>query len=75
MPFDPCMVRPLRIEEATAIMRMLYDDFACHCEPKILDNNLQLVLDRLADRSVQKSFIELLPLPSGSKDLNRIRHL
>lgn len=63
------------VEEASAIMRMLYDDFACHCEPKVLENNLQLVLDKLADRALQKSFIELLPLPSGSKDLNRIRHL
>ena len=63
------------IEEASAIMRLLYDDFACHCEPKHLENNLQRVLDKLADRSLQKSFIELLPLPSGSKDLNRIRPL
>lgn len=63
------------IEEASAIMRLLYDDFACHCDPKILENNLQRVLDRLADRSLQKSFIDLLPLPSGSKDLNRIRPL
>lgn len=63
------------VEEASAIMRMLYDDFACHCEPRVLENNLQLVLDKLADRALQKSFIELLPLPSGSKDLNRIRHL
>lgn len=63
------------IEEASAIMRLLYDDFACHCEPNVLADNLQLVLDKLADRANQKSFIELLPLPSGSKDLNRIRHL
>ncbi len=63
------------IEEASAIMRLLYDDFACHCDPQILEDNLQRVLNKLADRSVQKSFIELLPLPSGSKDLNRIRPL
>lgn len=63
------------IEEAAAIMRLLYDDFACHCEPEYLANTLQRVLDRLAERALQKSFIELLPLPTGSKDLNRIRHL
>lgn len=63
------------IDEASAIMRLLYDDFACHCEPKHLENNLQHVLDKLTDRALRKSFVELLPLPSGSKDLNRIRPL
>jgi hypothetical protein len=61
------------IEEARAIMRLLYDDFACHCEPEHLGNSLQRVLDRLAERATRKNFVELLPLPSGPKDLNRIR--
>lgn len=61
------------IEEASAVMRMLYDDFACHCEPAHLETSLQRVLDRLAERSTRKSFIELLPLPSGPKDLSRIK--
>ncbi len=63
------------IEEAGAIMRLLYDDFACHCEPEHLGNSLQLVLDRLKERATRKSFVELLPLPSGPKDLNRIKPL
>ena len=33
------------------------------------------VLERLAARSKTKAFVELLPLPSGPKDLNRIRPL
>ncbi|MFO0647206.1 MAG: hypothetical protein U0326_13280 [Polyangiales bacterium] len=61
------------IDEAAAIMRLLYDDFACHCEPEHLGNSLQRVLDRLAERATRKNFVELLPLPSGPKDLNRIR--
>jgi hypothetical protein len=63
------------IDESTAILRLLYDDFACHCEPEHLGNSLQRVLDRLAERSTRKAFVELLPLPSGPKDLNRIKAL
>jgi hypothetical protein len=63
------------IAEARAIMRLLYDDFACHCEPAHLANSLQRVLDRLAARAERKSFVELLPLPTGPKDLHRIRPL
>ncbi|MEQ1567405.1 MAG: hypothetical protein ABMA64_17315, partial [Myxococcota bacterium] len=63
------------IDEASGLMRLLYDDFACHCAPEFLENSLQLVLDRLAERSQRKSFVELLPLPTGAKDLGRLKRL
>ncbi len=63
------------LEEASAIMRLLYDDFMCHCTPDFLENSLQLVLDRLTERSKRKPFVELLPLPTGAKDLGRIKKL
>ena len=63
------------IEEASGLMRLLYDDFACHCSPEFLENSLQLVLDRLAQRAERKNFVELLPLPTGSKDLGRLKRL
>jgi hypothetical protein len=63
------------IEEASALMRLLYDDFACHCSPEFLENSLQRVLDRLAEREKGKSWVELLPLPTGPKDLGRLKRL
>lgn len=63
------------IEEASALMRLLYDDFACHCAPEFLDNSLQLVLDRLKTRAARKNFVELLPLPAGAKDLARLKRI
>ncbi len=63
------------IDEASAIMRLLYDDFACHCAPEHLGNSLQLVLDRLAVRAQRKSFVELFPLPTGPRDMPRIKKL
>jgi hypothetical protein len=65
----------MAIDEARATMRLLYDDFACHCDPVLLAASRQRVLDRLAERSTRKNFVELLPLPSSSKDLNRLRAL
>lgn len=65
----------LPIDEAAATMRLLYDDFADHCAPEFLENSLQLVLDRLEDRAKRKSFVELLPLPTGPKDLHRLKRL
>jgi hypothetical protein len=56
-------------------MRLLYDDFADHCAPELLENSLQLVLDRLEERARRKSFVELLPLPTGAKDLHRLKPL
>jgi hypothetical protein len=61
----------LAIDEASAMMRLVYDDFACHVPAEFLENSLQLVLDRLAERAKTKSFVELLPLPTGVKDLGR----
>jgi hypothetical protein len=65
----------LPIDEARALMRLLYDDFADHCVPELLENSLQLVLDRLEERARRKSFVELLPLPTGAKDLHRLKPL
>jgi hypothetical protein len=63
------------IEEARAVMRLLYDDFACHCAPEFLGNSLQVVLDRLEERRKRKSYVELLPLPTGAKDIGRLKAL
>jgi hypothetical protein len=65
----------LPIDEARAVMRLLYDDFACHCVPETLASSLQLVLDRLEERAQRKSYVELLPLPTGPKNLRRLRKL
>ncbi|WP_437724516.1 hypothetical protein [Sorangium sp. So ce861] len=65
----------LPIDEARALMRLLYDDFADHCAPHLLENSLQLVLDRLEERAKRKSFVELLPLPTGPKDVHRLKPL
>lgn len=65
----------LPLEEARGVLRLLYDDFATHCAPEFLDNSLQIVLDRLEERSHKKDFVELLPLPTGSRDLHRLKRL
>lgn len=65
----------LPIDEARAVMRLIYDDFADHCAPELLENSLQLVLDRLEERTRRKSFVELLPLPTGPKDVGRFKPL
>jgi hypothetical protein len=65
----------LPISEAQAIMRLLYDHFATYCAPEFLANSLDLVLRRLEERAQRKSFVELLPLPTSSKDLHRLKKL
>jgi hypothetical protein len=65
----------LPIEEARAVMRLLYDDFACHCALETLASSLQLVLDRLEERAKTKAYVRLLPLPTGPKNLKRLRKL
>jgi hypothetical protein len=65
----------LPIGEARAVMRLLYDDFACHCAPDTLASSLQLVLDRLEERAKTKAYVRLLPLPTGAKNLKRLRAL
>jgi hypothetical protein len=63
------------IDEARALMRLLYDDFACHCAPEHLASSLQRVLDRLEQHALSKPTVELLPLPTGPKDLQRLKRL
>jgi hypothetical protein len=63
------------LEEASSLMKLIYDDFASHCAPEFLESSLQLVLDRLEARSKKKEFVELLPLPTGPKDLSRLKRL
>jgi hypothetical protein len=65
----------LPIDEARAVMRLLYDDFACHCAPETLESSLQLVLDRLEERAKSKEYVRLLPLPTGPKNIKRLRKL
>ncbi len=65
----------LPIDEARAVMRLLYDDFACHCAPETLASSLQLVLDRLEERAKTKEYVRLLPLPTGPKNIKRLRKL
>jgi len=66
----------LPIEEASAVMRLLYDDFACFCDPSLLKNSLDVVLDRLeARREKGKNDVALLPLPTGPRNLHRLRRL
>lgn len=65
----------LPIDEARGLMRLLYDDFADHVAPDLLENSLQLVLDRLEERARRKSFVELLPLPTGPRELHRLKPL
>jgi len=65
----------LPIEEASGVMRLIYDDFACHCAPEFLANSLQIVLDRLDARARTKDYVRLLPLPTGPKDLGRLKRL
>lgn len=66
----------LPIDEAGAVMRLLYDDFAVFCEPKHLATSLDVVLGRLEDRRARgKNDVALLPLPTGARDLKRLRPL
>lgn len=65
----------LPIDEARAVMRLLYDDFACHCAPETLASSLQLVLDRLEERAKTKEYVRLLPLPTGPKNIKRLKKL
>ena len=66
----------LPIDEASAVVRLLYDDFACFCDPGPLKDSLNDVLERLARRREQgKRDVALLPLPTGAKSLHRLRKL
>lgn len=66
----------LPIDEARAVMRFLYDEFACFCSPAFLRNSLEIVLDRLEKRRAQgKKDVALLPLPNGPTNLNRLKRI
>ena len=66
----------LPIDEASAVMRLLYDDFAEFCEPKHLASSLDVILGRLEDRRARgKNDVALLPLPTGGRDLRRLKPL
>ncbi|RIL00291.1 MAG: hypothetical protein DCC71_18805 [Proteobacteria bacterium] len=66
----------LPIDEAKAVIQLLYDDFAEYCEPKHLATSLDVVLTRLEERRARgKNDVALLPLPTGANDLKRLRPL
>jgi hypothetical protein len=66
----------LPLEEARAVIRLLYDDFETFCEPAHLASSLDVVLARLAERQARgKQDVALLPLPSGAQDLRRLKAL
>jgi hypothetical protein len=66
----------LPIDEARAVMRLLYDDFATFCEPTHLATSLDIVLRRLEERRAKgKDDVALLPLPTGARDLKRLKPL
>jgi len=66
----------LPIDEARAIIELLYDDFETFCEPQHLASSLDIVLGRLEERrSRGKNDVALLPLPTGPRDLKRLRPL
>jgi hypothetical protein len=66
----------LPIGEASAVMRLLYDEFACFCTPEFLQNSLDVVLRRLEERRAKgKPDVALLPLPTGAKNLQRLKRL
>ncbi len=64
----------LPIDEARAAIRLLYDDFQTFCEPTHLVSSLDVVLGRLEERRVKgKNDVALLPLPTGARDLKRLK--
>ena len=66
----------LPIDEARAVMQLLYDDFATYCEPTHLVSSLDVVLGRLEERRAKgKNDVALLPLPTGAHDLKRLKPL
>lgn len=66
----------LPIDEALVTMRLLYDEFACFCTPELLQDSLDVVQARLEQRRAQgKPDVALLPLPTGPRNLQRLRRL
>lgn len=66
----------LPLDEAKAVVRLLYDDFAFFCAPEFLANSLDVVLQRLEERRARgKEHVDLLPLPTGARDLQRLKRV
>jgi hypothetical protein len=66
----------LPLEEARAVIKLLYDDFETFCEPAHLATSLDVVLSRLDEREARgKRDVALLPLPSGAHDVRRLKPL
>ena len=66
----------LPLDEARTIMRLLYDEFACFCTPEFLQNSLDVVLRRLEERRAKgRADVALLPLPTGPRNLHRLKRL
>ncbi len=66
----------LPLDEASATMRMLYDEFACFCTPEFLQNSLDVVQTRLAERRAKgRTDVALMPLPTGATNLHRLKRL
>jgi hypothetical protein len=66
----------LPLEEARAVMKLLYDDFATFCDEKHLATSLDVVLSRLDERErAGKQDVALLPLPTGAHDSRRLKPL
>jgi hypothetical protein len=66
----------LPLEEARAVMRLLYDDFQTFCSKDQLAISLDLVLKRLDEREATgKDSVELIPLPTGPNNLHRLKRL
>ena len=64
----------LPIDEARAVIQLLYDDFATFCAPAGLASSLDVVLSRLEERRTRgKDHVALLPLPTGPQDLKRLK--
>ncbi len=65
----------MSIGEASGLMRLMYDDFLTHCAPEHLEGSLTHVLKHLTEREKTKNFVDLLPLPTGPKDLQRFKRI
>jgi hypothetical protein len=66
----------LPIDEARAVIQLLYDDFKIFCWPMHLASSLDVVLSRLEERRAKgKNDVALLPLPTGPRDLKRLKPL
>jgi hypothetical protein len=63
----------LPVDEATAITRLLYDDFASFCTDEALRHGLSHLVGRLEVRGSEP--LRLLPLPVGATTVDRLRPL